>query len=141
MKVKFTVPGEPRGKGRPRFSRQGNFVRTYTPEATASYENLIKLEYERQCGGMFYEKGVPLDVRITAYYGIPASASKKKRQLMLDHKIRPTKKPDVDNLVKCFMDAGNGVIYHDDIQVTDLIVRKYYSAQPCVVVTIQEAGE
>lgn len=114
---------------------------TYTPEATASYENLIKLEYERQCGGVFFEKGVPLDVRITAYFGIPKSVSKRKRQLMLDHKIRPTKKPDTDNIVKCFLDAGNGVAYQDDIQVTDLTVRKFYSDQPCVVVTIQAADD
>ena len=25
--IKFTVPGEPKGKGRPKFSRQGKFVK------------------------------------------------------------------------------------------------------------------
>ena len=141
MIVRFTVPGEPRGKGRPRFARVGNYVRTYTPEGTASYENLIKVEYQRQCGDVFFEKGTPLDVRIIAYYSIPQSASKKKHQQMLDHEIRPTKKVDIDNLVKCFLDAGNGVIYHDDVQVVDLQVRRFYSDKPRVVVTIRDCSK
>ena len=29
--ITFTVPGKPLGKQRPRFSRQGTAVRTYTP--------------------------------------------------------------------------------------------------------------
>ena len=37
MELKFTIRGEPKGKGRPKFSRQGNIVRTYTPDATANY--------------------------------------------------------------------------------------------------------
>lgn len=140
MKVKFTVLGEPRGKGRPRFSRHGQFVRTYTPDKTVSYENLIKTEYRRQCGDTFFPQGTPVDVRITAYYGIANSVSKKKRKAMLDHLIRPTKKVDVDNLVKCYMDAANGVIFKDDVQVVDLQVRKFFSEHPRVVVTIQEAS-
>ena len=51
MKVKFTVLGTPVGKGRPRFSRQGQFVRTYTPDKTVNYETLVRMEYEQQCGG------------------------------------------------------------------------------------------
>ncbi len=139
MKVKFTILGEPKGKGRPRFAKIGEYVRTYTPEKTASYENLIKLEYRRQCGEAFFPQGTPVDVRLTAYYGIPKSVSKKKRGLMLQGVIRPVKKVDVDNLVKCFMDAGNGTIFYDDVQVVDLQVRKFYSEEPRVVVTIQEA--
>lgn len=37
MKVKFTILGEPAGKGRPRFRSVGPYVKTYTPEKTASY--------------------------------------------------------------------------------------------------------
>lgn len=39
--MNFVVPGEPVGKGRPKFARRGNFVTAYTPEKTASYENLV----------------------------------------------------------------------------------------------------
>mgnify|MGYP001662457694 CR=1 FL=1 len=37
MKLKFSVLGEPAGKGRPRFRNAGAFVQPYTPEKTVSY--------------------------------------------------------------------------------------------------------
>ena len=141
MKVKFTVLGEPAGKGRPRFRSVGPYVKTYTPEKTVSYENLVKLEYRRQCNDFKFEDGVPLDLRITAYYSIPKSTSKKKRVLMEQFKIRSMKKPDNDNIVKVVQDALSLVAYHDDVQVVDCQLRKFYSENPRVVVTIQEAPD
>lgn len=138
-KVRFTVLGEPQGKGRPRFRNTGKFVSTYTPDKTASYENLVKVEYRRQCGSFKYSKETPLDVRITAYYSIPKSASKKKAQAMRDRRIRPMKKPDFDNIGKIVCDALNDIAYHDDVQIVDAQVRKFFSDDPKVVVTIQEA--
>ena len=135
MKVNFTVPGEPTGKGR---HRTANGV-TYTPEKTKIYENLVKVEYERQCGNRKFPPDAMLDARITAYYEIPASASQKKKQMMRDHKYRPTKTPDCDNVMKAILDGLNGVAYKDDKQIVDCQVRKFYSDNPRVVVTIQEA--
>ena len=74
-----------------------------------------------------------------AYYGIPKSASKKKHKLMLAKVYRPLKKVDVDNLCKSYLDALNEIAYKDDVQVVDLQVRKFYSENPRVVVTIQKA--
>lgn len=133
--VLFTIPGEPKGKGRPKFSRQGNFVRTYTPEVTASYENLVRLEYQRQCG-IFIGKDIPLTMDIRAYFGIPKSASKVKREAMLSGDIRPTKKPDMDNIVKIIADSLNSFTYHDDSQIVSCTVEKYYSDRPRVDVYI-----
>ncbi|WP_278941179.1 RusA family crossover junction endodeoxyribonuclease [Anaerotruncus colihominis] len=141
MTVKFTVLGEPAGKGRPRFSNAGPYVKAYTPEKTVSYENLVKLEYRRQCKDFRFPDGAPLDLRITAYYSIPKSASKKKRALMEQYKIRPMKKPDNDNIVKIIQDALNLIAYHDDVQIVDCQLRKFYSSNPRVVVTIREAAE
>ena len=135
MKVKFTILGEPAGKGRPRFTREG---RTYTPEKTVSYENLVKLEYEQQCANHKFPDGAQLDVRIIAYYQIPKSTSKKKAKLMEDGKIRPTKKPDFDNIGKIVCDSLNKRAYKDDAQIVDAQVRKFYSRNPRVVVIIQE---
>lgn len=103
------------------------------------YENLVRLEYRRQCNDFKFPKDTPLDVRITAYYGIPKSASKKKAQLMRERKIRPMKKPDFDNIGKIVCDSLNDIAYHDDAQIVDAQVRKFFSDDPRVVVTIQEA--
>jgi len=136
LKVKFIVPGPPRGKGRPRFSRNGH---TYTPKETEQYEAKIAYCYRQQCGRTFFEKDIPLDVRISAYFPIPQSASKKRQQMMRDRIIRPTIKPDSDNIVKC-LDAINKVAFYDDAQIVDVQVRKFYSDDPRLVITIQEAG-
>lgn len=139
MRVKFTILGEPEGKGRPRFRKQGPYVKTYTPESTVSYENLIKTEYRRQCNDYRFDDSAQLDVRIIAYYEIPKSKSKKVKKMMEEHQLRPLKKPDADNVIKVVLDSLNKIAYHDDTQVVDLQIRRFYSYDPKVIVTIQEA--
>lgn len=140
MEVKFIVHGEPQGKGRPRFSTVAGHVKTRTPDQTVVYENQIKTEFISQCGRVRFSEDAMLDVRVFAYYAIPKSASKKKRAAMLAHQIRPTKKPDFDNIGKVVCDSLNGIAYRDDAQIVDAMVRKFYSENPRVVVTIQEYG-
>ena len=139
MKVKFTVYGEPQGKGRPRFSKVANHVKTRTPDETILYENLIQTEFRRQCGNVRFSDEDQLDMRILAFYQIPSSVSKKKTRQMLDRVIRPTQKPDWDNIGKVVADSLNQVAYRDDAQVVDSQVRKFYSDQPRIEVTIQVA--
>lgn len=144
--VKFTVYGEPKAKGRPRVSvrksgdREKTFSRAYTPKQTVIYENQVKLEYENQCGSYRFPDDAMLDIRIFAYYGIPKSTSKKKRELMLAGKIRPTKKPDFDNIAKIICDSLNGIAYQDDKLIVDGMFRKFYSEQPRVEVKILQIG-
>lgn len=137
-RVKFTIPGEPCGKGRPRFIKDSG--RAYTPGKTALYENLVRLEYQTQCGGAKFQDGEMLDMRIQAYYRIPQSKSKKQKAMMEAGVIRPTKKPDMDNIVKVVADSLNNLAYSDDTQIVDCQVRKFYSHDPRVVVIIQRIG-
>ena len=83
-----------------------------------------------------FAENAMLKVEVDAYYGIPKSASQKKRRQMLGGDIRPTKKPDSDNVLKAICDSLNGIAYRDDAQVVDCIVRKLYSDAPRVEVTI-----
>lgn len=101
------------------------------------YENLVRTEYRQQVGKRFADDAM-LDVRIFAYYGMPKNLSKKKRQAMLDKKLRPTKKPDFDNIGKVICDSLNGIAYRDDAQIVDAMVRKFYAEEPRVVVVIAD---
>jgi len=145
MKVEFTVLGEPQGKARARtihFDKNGNRLpkpRSYTPEETTLYENLIITEYRQQTRGYRFPDGEYIDMSVTAYYSIPASVSKKKRELMLTGKIRPVKKPDWDNIGKVVADSLNKIAYVDDSHITDGQIKKYYSDQPRLEITIQTA--
>ena len=132
---KIIIPGEPRGKGRPRFDRG----HAHTDPKTAAYEQKIKDAFHEAYGDKKYPKDIPLDLRIVAYYGIPQSDSKKKQASKESHEIRPTKKPDFDNMAKIVADALNNVAYHDDSQVVDSQFRKFYSRNPRVVITIKVA--
>ena len=42
MEIKFTVPGQPKGKQRPRVCRINSRNVTYTPRQTTEYEKLVR---------------------------------------------------------------------------------------------------
>ena len=134
MMINLIIPGQPVSKGRPRVCKWG----TFTPEKTVNYETLIKelfiISKQGQCNGQ-------LLAEINCFFSIPKSTSKKNIELMKIHTLRPTKKPDTDNLAKIVLDALNGLAYKDDSQVVDLFVSKRYSENPRVAIRITEIGE
>lgn len=134
--VRFVIPGEPVGKGRPRFARATG--RAYTPEKTAKYETLVRLCYKQQVNRTPFEAGVPLRLSVEVYQQIPKAASKKKREAMIGKKLFPTKKPDCSNVLKSIEDGLNGVAYADDSQIVQVRVVKYYAEYPEAIVTIAE---
>ena len=134
--ITFTVYGEPQGKGRPKFTLTGH---AYTPERTKTYEAEIVAAFRREFPDFVrWEKGVPLRVRIKAVYGIPRSDSGLTAARKASGEIRPTKKPDADNVEKIVLDAINGIAWRDDAQVVDLRTTKVYGAVPRVEVEIDE---
>ena len=137
-KIEFTVPGEPQGKGRPKFARRGKYVSVRTPEKTKAYENAIQAAYLQQCDNVRFPEGCQLELRVTAYFKIPKSAGKKKREIMLLGEVRPTKKPDGDNILKAVADALNGVAYKDDACVVKMEIEKYYGEPERIDVVLQE---
>lgn len=135
--MKFTVYGEPRAKGRPRFSTYGGFVRTYTDKATLNYENLVKMSYIESCGGEPITYHDDLEMEINIYVSIPKSAPKYKQKMMIDGDIRPLKKPDIDNCIKSILDGLNKVAFDDDKQIVRIVASKWYSETPRVEVEIE----
>lgn len=135
MELTFTIPGEPKGKGRPRLGRSGH---AYTPHDTAVYENLVKVCFRDEYPGHEpLAADVPVRAVINAYYSMPKSASKRKQMSMLWGWLRPVKKPDCDNIAKIVCDALNGIVYYDDSQIVELTVIKKYAETPQVDVKIE----
>ena len=137
FQVMFSVEGTPIGKGRPKFARRGNFVSTYTPTKTRDYEAIIA-----QAAKEAMATAEPLKTPVAAYIyitvPIPQSYSKKRTEACLKDIERPTKKPDIDNVAKCFLDAMNDVVYKDDTQVLTLHVTKVYGSVGMVEVMVRE---
>jgi Holliday junction resolvase RusA-like endonuclease len=130
--MRLTILGEPCAKQRPRLGK--GF--TYTPEKTVNYETLVKQLYITQ--GHERLEGA-LKMTVNAFFSIPKSASKKNREKMLRGEIRPTKRPDWDNVGKVISDALNGLAYHDDSQIVSATVEKWYSLEPRVEVILKES--
>jgi Holliday junction resolvase RusA-like endonuclease len=127
-----TIPGILRGKARPRVTKAGH---AYTPAATVSAEAWV-----RQC--TLDQVGQPcldgaLSVQIAVASGVPPSWSKKKRSAALNNAVRPTGKPDIDNLIKTIGDALNGIMWRDDSQIVMLQARKFYATEPFTVLTVE----
>jgi Holliday junction resolvase RusA-like endonuclease len=135
--VTFKVDANPVGKQRARYVKRGNFVSTYTPEKTRTYETLIK-DSAIEAMGSSEPLDTPVTVAIYIRVGIPASYSKQKRKDALEGIIKPTKKPDLDNIAKCFLDGMNDIVYLDDKQVINLHVTKIYAETPAVEVMVTE---
>jgi Holliday junction resolvase RusA-like endonuclease len=133
----FVIPGEPVAKGRPRFVRAGKFVRTYTPDKSARFEQLVKLE--AQNAGVELIEG-PVSIHVIAKWPMKGQPRKKNP--------RPgewkTTRPDLDNLLKAVLDGLNGVAFADDAQVVRAVVEKHHASQgqaAQTIIEIEEAGE
>jgi Holliday junction resolvase RusA-like endonuclease len=136
--MQFCVKGKPQGKARARTfynSRAGKMC-SMTPVQTKSYEELIRWSY-KAAGGQYMGEKV-LQVHIKAVYPIPKGFSKAKRDEAIKEKIRPTTKPDCDNIIKVVLDALNGVAYYDDKQVVCVSCNKYYGESGYLYITVEE---
>lgn len=135
--ISFTVPGEPVAKGRARAFVRNGHVAHYTPEKTARYENLVRLAAQQAMAGRLPIEGA-VNLTVVAYLGIPVSWSLKKQRAAAVGEVFPTKKPDLDNILKAIKDGMNGVAWRDDAQVVQVVASKDYG-QPRVEVTVYEA--
>lgn len=135
MIYEFEVPGKIIGKGRPRLNSYTGVV--YTPTRTKDYESLVEqyflLKYPR-----FKALEGRIKVSIIAYFSIPKTTRKSDINEMLENNISPTKKPDIDNIVKSILDSMNKFAFKDDNQITKLEVEKKYSIEDKVYVKIEE---
>lgn len=128
----ITVKGSLHGKDRPRFNKDTGAV--YTPRPTREYEQLVAQCYRMQGGRNWLDQ--PVIVEIVAFYAMP-KANPGRRNKMLIGELRPTIKPDADNIAKIIMDALNGVAYNDDKQVVGLSVKKRYAEEPKVIIRVE----
>lgn len=120
--ITFSVGIEPIPKGRPRFTRSGH---AYTPERTRDYERELKSKIALEFKRLPFKGHVELEMTF--------HLSKPKRT-----KFGLFPPMDIDNLVKAFMDAANGVLYEDDKQVVKIIASKTWQSTGKIVISVNE---
>lgn len=137
--ISFTVPGIARGKGRPRVARRGAHIALYTDAKTASYEGLVSMAAQSALAGRPPLTG-PLILTMLVRITPPQSISKSARQAMLAGQYGPTKRPDIDNVVKAVLDGCNGIAFQDDKQVVEIHAAKIFAEIAGVDVTLKIAS-
>ena len=142
--IAFELPGDPIGWQRsgvrivkPRFGKQ--FATIYTPAETRAYEKALAMVAKVAMRAKEPLLG-PLRLTVTAFMPVPASWSRKKRDAALAGVVRPTVKPDWDNIGKIGSDALKGIVWKDDTQVVDGRVLKFYDERPRLRVEITPLG-
>ena len=128
----ITVPGVARGKGRPRFGSG----RTFTDEKTENAEAWVKAVAIQQVGRPMLEGPIAVVIKVTCE--VPASWSKTKKTLAASGDIRPTSRPDLDNVAKLVCDALNKIVWRDDAQIVALTVAKVYGAEASAEITVEK---
>jgi Holliday junction resolvase RusA-like endonuclease len=128
--ITFTIYGDIVAQQRPKFARIGKYIQTYDPKPCKEYKKVVQLfanqAVAQQKGFVPYEG--PVEVVVWFFFAIPKSYSMAKRMDAANGRIRPTGRPDLDNLVKGVMDAVNGILWKDDSIVVALHTKKYYTA-------------
>lgn len=121
-RLDVVIPGEPVAQGRPRFFRMGGGVRVADPEESVRWKGVAALLMEQAArrAGWTLATG-PLVVVLDAIFPRPKHVKGEERE-------PKTTKPDVDNLLKASLDAGNGVLWPDDGQVVEATARKWWAA-------------
>ncbi|ANQ88888.1 Holliday junction resolvase [Staphylococcus pseudintermedius] len=107
---------KPMGSPRPRFRRVKQFVQTYMPTHYTKHKKFIADQMP--------------DLK---------SWSKKKLTAMLT-RYKNTK-PDLDNLLKTVLDAGNGKLWNDDNQIVEIRTFKKWSETARTVLIIEELND
>jgi len=137
IQIMFTVYGEPVAKGRPRFSTKGKYPVAYTPEKTKSYEFEVGMMALSAMGGSKPLEGA-LEAFIYVTFTIPESYSKKRLEACLNGSEKHTKKPDLDNVVKCVIDGMDKIVFDNDSQITSIHATKVYGEVAKVEVMVRQ---
>jgi Holliday junction resolvase RusA-like endonuclease len=131
------LAGAPRGKGAGRASVIAGHARVYQDAKTRSYEAQLRYAAQQVMADAGPLDG-PLSVQITAHLPIPRSMSRRKQVMAAIGQLRPQTKPDCNNVSKC-LDSLNGVVWIDDKQIVEEVVRKFYSERPSLHIRVSRA--
>lgn len=124
MQITFTAYVKPQPQGSLKYAghRKGKPVLQSDNKALKGFRELVGYAARKAVDEARLElpmagKGVAVELVLDFSFVLPKSV-----------KFRPfhTVKPDIDKLQRAILDAGTGILWHDDNQVVQVFVRKGY---------------
>jgi Holliday junction resolvase RusA-like endonuclease len=126
--VTFSVFGDPKGQPRPRAFSRGGHARVFDPGTAEGWKSCIAIAARPHLPPKPLEG--PLSVDLNFFFRRP-KIHFKGQTLRAEAPRYHTRTPDADNLAKAVLDALTTLgMWHDDAQVADLVVRKWYVSAP-----------
>jgi len=125
VSLEFEIPGQPRGKGRPRFANG----HAYTDQATREYEDFVCFctRQAMQFEDDDFPWNCPIGLDLMFYMHRPNHP-----RFPL-----PAVRPDLDNLVKSVVDGMQlAQLFTDDARIVELQTGKVYADAPGVIVRV-----
>ena len=138
--MKIVLPGIPVSQARMKHARRGNFVTTYDPKAAEKKD----IRESLQDHVAHLQNNFTLDAfknpRVSFVFHMPIPSGVRKRDLKLYQSglLKHDKKPDVDNLVKLYLDCLDGIVLQGDQKVSLGPCVKVYHPEPKTFVYINE---
>lgn len=130
------IPGEPvpleRHRSRIVTTRdRKQYIQHYETEWMQSMKLYLQRHAIRVLRGLDSMQPLSGPLHLTLYFGMTKPKSRDRARPL------PDSKPDLDNLTKLVCDALNGIVWMDDAQVTDCIVKKRYDVTPRTEIVVR----
>lgn len=140
--MKIIIPGIPVPQARMKHSNRGGFVKTYDPKAKEK-ENIrlhLKDYLEPRLDSIASNPFCFPRVSFIFHMPIPASIRKKDIDFYQSGTLKHDKKPDIDNLIKLYLDCLDGIAIHGDQKVSLGPCLKIYHSEPKTIIWIHETN-
>lgn len=139
--MKLEIPGIPVPQGRLRYCYRGKAMQLYDP--TTPQKNVIKRQISQYVKRFYNDHPMFTHPRISFAFvmPIPKSTTKKARAKYLQAVTKHEHKPDVDNLVKLYLDCLDGIVFEGDQAVSLGACIKVYGEKPQTIIWISETTQ
>lgn len=139
LSLRFTVPGKPQPKKRPRVVRLPNGAsHTYTPDEHG-YVPQVQVAALRALGGAARPVAAPVYLSLLVHRRMPKGWSGRQRDRMTGQLT--VTRPDPVNIAMQFCDALSGYCWNDDSQVHIRFCEARWADRDEVCVEVQEVGQ
>ena len=136
-KIRFIIEGSPKPQKRHRHTSKGW---TYDPSSGDKKAFILMLRSEASIKP--FNGAITVKIRFAMPYPKKYFRTGKfKGQLKPNAPFEFINRPDIDNLLKFVMDAGNIVLWHDDCQIWKVTMEKVYSLEPGTEIIVEETDE
>lgn len=130
MKLEVVIPGEPHAQGRGRIVRPKGkaYPAIMDPVKSRSWKGVAQVHMQEGLARVRRLQPLlgPLRVSVLAVFSCPRSEYRKKKPRRRRWHMKPR---DCDNIAKAVLDAGNGLLWYDDREVSQVTVTKVIGAQ------------